>query len=170
MTNKGHRWSNNKLNSKSLVEFKEIIKNNTGYAGVARDLGYRCRTKHIYVIVRERIEKENIDISHFIDKVTAMHRAQEIDLKEFFICGTVVRSNHALKRKILKNNICEYKCQECGNTGEWNNKKLTLQVHHINGLKYDNRPENLIFLCPNCHSQTKNFTGGNKKNFMPLKH
>jgi len=36
-------------------------------------------------------------------------------------------------------------------------KRLVLQVDHINGLHHDYRPENLRFLCPNCHSQTVNF-------------
>ena len=43
----------------------------------------------------------------------------------------------------------------------WNGKPLTLQLHHINGNNRDNRLENLTFLCPNCHSQTDNFSGKN---------
>lgn len=62
------------------------------------------------------------------------------------------------KSRLIKANLIEYKC--CGIT-EWNGKPLTLQLHHINGNNRDNRLENLTFLCPNCHSQTDNFSGKN---------
>lgn len=45
-------------------------------------------------------------------------------------------------------------CAECGISGDWNGKPLTLQLDHINGKHSDNRIENLRILCPNCHSQT----------------
>ena len=55
------------------------------------------------------------------------------------------------------------KCEKCG-WGEKNEYtgKVPLQIHHVNGDSNDNRVENLQLLCPNCHSLTKNFMGGNK--------
>lgn len=47
----------------------------------------------------------------------------------------------------------EYKCQLCGNIGEWQGKELVLEIDHINSNNVDNRPENLRFLCSNCHTQ-----------------
>ena len=44
----------------------------------------------------------------------------------------------------------------------WNGKELKLELDHINGVSGDNRPENLRFLCPNCHSQQPTRGGGNR--------
>ena len=36
-----------------------------------------------------------------------------------------------------------------------------MHLDHINGQHTDNRIENIRLLCPNCHSQTSNYTGKN---------
>lgn len=65
-------------------------------------------------------------------------------------------------RKILSK-LRGYRCECCG-IGSWQGKKLTLQVDHIDGNAGNNMPENLRLICPNCHSQTDSFSGGNKGN------
>ena len=44
----------------------------------------------------------------------------------------------------------------------WNGEPLRLQVDHINGRKWDNRRDNVRFICPNCHTQTENFGSKNR--------
>ena len=44
----------------------------------------------------------------------------------------------------------------------WNGKTLPLILDHKNGVRRDNRPENLHYLCPNCDSQQPTRGGGNK--------
>lgn len=44
-------------------------------------------------------------------------------------------------------------CVECDLAEVWNGKSLTLEIDHINGKYWDNRADNLQYLCPNCHSQ-----------------
>lgn len=50
-----------------------------------------------------------------------------------------------------------YKCEKCGIEGEWREEPISLEIDHIDGDRYNNRLENLRFLCPNCHSQTDTF-------------
>lgn len=71
-------------------------------------------------------------------------------------------SRKAIKNFLIKNNLKKYECEICKNKGEWQGKKLSLQLDHINGKNEDNHIDNLRFICPNCHSQTKTFAGRNK--------
>jgi len=66
-----------------------------------------------------------------------------------------------LKRRLIKEGLKENKCEECG-IGNWNGKELICQLDHRNGISDDHRYENLIMLCPNCHSQTDTYCGRNK--------
>jgi len=49
-----------------------------------------------------------------------------------------------------------HKCNKCS-LKSWLGKPLTLELHHIDGNKTNNKRENLEAICPNCHSQTDNF-------------
>lgn len=58
--------------------------------------------------------------------------------------------------KISDRTICDI-CK----VKEWLGQPLIIQLDHINGIHNDNRPENLRWLCPNCHSQTDTFCSKN---------
>jgi hypothetical protein len=44
----------------------------------------------------------------------------------------------------------------CGHK-EWKGQVLVKELHHNDGDKTNNTKENLKFICPNCHSITKNY-------------
>ena len=47
------------------------------------------------------------------------------------------------------------------NNQKWMGEDIPLELHHINGNKFDNRIENIQMLCPNCHTFTDNYRGKN---------
>jgi DNA-directed RNA polymerase subunit RPC12/RpoP len=73
------------------------------------------------------------------------------------ITNKVKFSTMQLKKRLVYENILEYKCVKCGNEGEWMGETISLELDHINGDNNDNRIENLRIMCPNCHSQTPTF-------------
>lgn len=58
-----------------------------------------------------------------------------------------------------------YKCARCG-WGELNKytNKIPLEIEHIDGNYRNNKEDNLILLCPNCHSLTSTYKGANIHN------
>ena len=80
--------------------------------------------------------------------------------KESGISGSYSISRH-LKRYLLEK--FHYKCAKCG-WGETNpyTNTLPLEVEHIDGNYQNNSEDNLILLCPNCHSLTATYKGANK--------
>ena len=57
------------------------------------------------------------------------------------------------------------KCARCG----WAKKnpftnKIPLEIEHIDGNYKNNNENNLILLCPNCHSLTSTYKGANLNN------
>jgi hypothetical protein len=86
-------------------------------------------------------------------------RAPGIPIEELLVAGRP-RSRGHLRARILKAGLKEERCERCG-LDEWYGQPLRVTLHHVNGDPYDNRLENLAFLCPNCHSQTPNFGGRN---------
>lgn len=70
-------------------------------------------------------------------------------------------TSHKLKNRLIQEGIKEHKCEICLNS-EWMNKKIPIELHHIDGNNRNNYIDNLLIVCPNCHAQTDNYSGKNK--------
>jgi len=135
------------------------VKNSNSYNEVLKKMGYTSTSGWVQTEIKKKIKNLGIDNSHFS---RALMVTKKKELSEIFIedskCG-----QRTLRTYVIKLNLIEYKCIECGQLPIYNEKELVLQLDHINGINNDNRLENLRFLCPNCHSQTKTFGIKNKK-------
>jgi hypothetical protein len=80
-------------------------------------------------------------------------------INELFVAGTY-RGRYNLKSRLLRNGLKDGRCERCG-LAEWRGESITLALHHVNGVRNDNRLKNLQLLCPNCHSQTDSYAGRN---------
>lgn len=69
---------------------------------------------------------------------------------------------HCLKKRIIVNNLIEYRCACCGVGPEWNGNPMPLILDHINGINNDNRITNLRFVCSNCDSQLDTYKSRNR--------
>lgn len=76
-------------------------------------------------------------------------------------CNPSQLSSSYLRKLIIRENLLPYQCSEC-KISEWRGLEICLDIDHINGIRVDNRIENLRFLCPNCHSQTPTYKAKNK--------
>lgn len=142
-------------------ELREAVKISRNRGEVLSNLG-RNRSGSAYTCLKNNIEKYSIDISHF-NKNHNNTQQRKFDWKNYLVFNgalkTRIRTN-LLIRGLLKIGR-KHVCQECNLGQVWNSKKLTLQIDHIDGNWKNNTPENLRFICPNCHSQQE--TSKNKK-------
>jgi predicted RNA-binding Zn-ribbon protein involved in translation (DUF1610 family) len=147
-------------------QFIEAVKTSTSIAQVLRKLSLSAFGSH-YRATKILIEKLKLDTNHFTGQGYLKGRThnwgKKLPLEDILVKQSMHSNISNIKRRLIKEGIKEYKCVECGISNEWNGKQLKLQLDHINGDNRDHRKENLRFLCPNCHSQTLNFCGKNRK-------
>ena len=78
-----------------------------------------------------------------------------------------MRGNYQISMHIKTYMFEKYKnkCARCG-WGKLNiyTNNIPLEIEHIDGNYKNNNEENLILLCPNCHSLTSTYKGANVQN------
>jgi hypothetical protein len=83
------------------------------------------------------------------------HRRKLVASKPFEQLG------YRLRKKIVLEDQ-DYRCLHCG-ISEWQGIRITLELDHIDGNRYNDKRENLRCLCPNCHSITDTWKVGSVK-------
>lgn len=146
-------------------KLKEATKNSNSIAETLKAMQMSVTTGN-YKTFHRLIKKYNIDTSHFLGQGHLKNK-QHITVKNRTLESILIQNSDyssiaALKTKLIKGKLLEYKCSNC-NLVDWNEKPISLQLDHINGISNDHRMKNLRLLCPNCHSQTDTFAGRNAR-------
>lgn len=153
----------------SREEFTDLVSKSNTIADILRHFGLNNKGGN-HNTVKRRARDEHIDMSHISlgrgSNKGKRFAPRKTDKEYFCENGTVNRDS--VKKRIIRNNLIPYQCADCGLGDIWNNKKISLQLEHKNGIPNDNRLSNLCFLCPNCHSQTDTYAGKRfKKHRVP---
>lgn len=145
----------------SVEQLKEAVGKSECWSDVCRSLNITVCTFNFKRM--QRLCKENeIPIDHFDLKKAFRRNKRNWDPQDIYVEGSLFSRSH-LRQRIMKDGFLPYCCNSCGNEGEWKGKKLTLEIEHINGINDDNRKQNLIWLCPNCHSQTSTYRNSSNR-------
>lgn len=139
----------------NLEQIKEAVKESINFTEVLEKIGVPRQGNNTKTLKNILISND-IDYSHFTGRARS-YETNYIQASEYLDNTKKIKSSK-LKEKLLKENLIENKCAICG-ISMWQDKHITLQLHHIDGNNENNSLENLQLLCPNCHSQTDNYCG-----------
>jgi transposase len=144
----------------------EAVSASVSMAGVLRHLDIP-QNGGAHAHLRRRIADLGLDTSHFLGRGHLRGRPHQARRRPGDILVLRSADRHRAAPQALRRALVtigrHYRCEACATGGSWNGRELVLHVDHINGQFWDCRPENLRFLCPNCHSQTATYAGRNRR-------
>lgn len=136
--------------SESKTQMMRKLKIRQGGGGYQALLGW-CKTYNVSPPDGKRVGSRNL-------------RTRRLSDQEWFVDG-IRRSGPSTRKRLVSRGIPD----QCSSTNcpsptpLWAGEKLTLQIDHINGDRWDNRLENLRILCPNCHTQTSTYSNNKSR-------
>lgn len=145
------------------IHLRETVDKSNCWYDWLRNLGIPTRGCN-YRTLQKKAKFYNIDVSHFNYNYARTHNGMRIirnRKNEEIFCNNIPIKNESVKNAYIERILNNIPHCECCGIKEWNNKEIMFQLHHKDGNPKNNVLENIILLCPNCHSQTDNYS--NKK-------
>lgn len=153
----------------SELQARDAIARSRSWTEALRRLGY-CPTGGNPRTLKTWAHRWGIPTEHFDPWAAnreALGRANErIPLEDVLVEGsTYSRSN--LKLRLYEAGFKKPACEICDQGEIWQGRPIGLILDHINGIRNDNRLENLRILCPNCAATLDTHCGRNGR-VIPL--
>lgn len=144
-------------------ELQKLISQSTSISELLRKMGYPGQGAY-HLEMTKFLKESDYDTSSLVGRHIKRYNDKGVPKKWLseVLCENSTGNSNMLRKRLVECGVKEYRCEnpKCG-ISEWCGEKIVLQLHHINGNHYDNRLENLVLLCPNCHSQTINWGAKN---------
>ncbi|MEU6080604.1 HNH endonuclease signature motif containing protein [Streptomyces sp. NPDC047108] len=160
-----HFTKRHRNGGKALVPRGELtvaVAESKSVAGVLRALG-QPNSGSARARVQRSIAAYGMSTAHFVGQGHRRGRPSPArkSAAEILRCSEPGsrRTKTALLRRALNESGVARVCGCCGLGEVWMGQRLVLEIDHLNGDRLDNRIDNLRYLCPSCHSQTRTFSG-----------
>jgi len=150
----------------SAAEAREAIASSFSWAEALRKLGM-CHSGGNWRLLKERAGRWDIPTNHFDPYARGREaaRRRQLSLDEILVENSTY-SRFALKQRLYAAGLKKRECELCGQGEIWREKAMTLILDHINGIRNDNRLENLRIICPNCAATLETHCG--RKNRLDI--
>lgn len=131
-------------------EARAAIAASKSWAESLRHLGL-CPTGGAWRILKRYAETWEISTAHFDPEGARIEnlRQKRKPLSEILVEKSTYSRNH-LKHRLLAEGLKGPRCELCGQGEMWRGRPMSMILDHINGVRDDNRLENLRMVCPNC--------------------